>query len=69
MIEAYRGDLLPVTPCCARCDRRGYIRVRTADGVEWRCSWHVTESLPLSVKRRIERRLSWHATLTGARVG
>src|SRR5512145_223015 len=37
-------------PVCARCDRVGYMRVNTDHGVEWRCDWHVTDSLPPAVK-------------------
>lgn len=37
---------------CARCDRRATTRV----GKEPRCSWHVTETLPLAVLRGIRAR-------------
>lgn len=65
MIDMYRGECLPVTPCCAQCDRRGYVQVRTLAGVEWRCDWHVTQSYPLRVKRRLQHRVAWYALLTG----
>ncbi len=38
-------------PECARCYRVGYVRIRTAIGVEWRCDWHVTERIPREVLR------------------
>ncbi len=39
------------SPVCAYCYRVGYVRIRTATGVEWRCDWHVTERIPREVLR------------------
>jgi hypothetical protein len=37
-------------PVCARCDRVGYVQVLGENGPEWRCDWHLTETLPAAVK-------------------
>jgi len=34
------------SPVCARCDRAGYQQLRTDNGIEWRCDWHVTDTIP-----------------------
>jgi hypothetical protein len=36
-------------PVCARCDRAGYQQIRTDNGIEWRCDWHVTDTIPKAV--------------------
>ncbi len=44
-------------PVCTKCDRRGYVQVKTADDrLEWRCDYHVTDSYPVRVRNRITRR-------------
>lgn len=45
-----QGNAIP----CTRCDRRATTRVGEAR--EPRCSWHVTETLPLAVLRGLRAR-------------
>jgi len=37
---------------CARCGRTAVMWVRNEGSIEGRCDWHVTERLPLAVRRR-----------------
>lgn len=49
-------ELESLTAVCACCDRRGYMRVQTPNGPEWRCNYHVTESYPSEVRNRLAHR-------------
>ena len=50
--QRFKLDASGAPPCCARCDRRGYLNVRG----EWLCDWHCAPRLPLSVRNEARTR-------------